>query len=143
VSIPIKPHYYNAASAGGVNSSLSDMMKWLHAVMGYTDNVIPEEVRLRAFSPYVFTTYVPKYFNRWNNLEESAYGLGWRILRFNDKILIYHGGLVNGFRAEIAFDPKSEWGMVALFNSTCSFSSSIVPLFFETRDQVFASVENP
>ena len=143
VSVPIKPHYYNAASAGGVNSSLSDMMKWLHAVMGYNDNVMSEEVRLRAFSPYVFTTHATKYFNRWHNLEESAYGLGWRILRFNDKVLIYHGGLVNGFRAEIAFDPTSEWGMVAMFNSTCSFSSSIVPLFFETRDQVFASVENP
>jgi beta-lactamase class C len=143
VSVPIKPHYYNAASAGGVNSSMTDMMKWLHAVMGYNNEVISEEVRMRTFSPYVFTTHAPKYFNRWPNLEESGYGLGWRILRFRDKVMIYHGGLVNGFRAEIAFDPTSEWGIVALSNSTCSFCSNIVPLFFETKDQVFASVDNP
>lgn len=142
-SIPIKPHYYNTASAGGVNASLSDMMKWLHAVMGYNPAVISEEVRLRAFSPYIFTSNANKYFNRWPNMEESAYGLGWRILRFKNKVLVYHGGLVNGFRAEIAFDPKSEWGMVALFNSTCSFCSNIVPAFFDTKDQVFAQVDNP
>lgn len=143
VCVPLKPHYYNAASAGGVNSSLNDMMSWLKAMMGYSPDVISEEVRLRAFSPYVFTTNAPKYFNRWDNLEESAYGLGWRILRFQDRVLVYHGGLVNGFRAEIAFDPASEWGMVALFNSTCSFCSTIVPTFFETHDQVFANVVNP
>ncbi|MFZ1704072.1 MAG: serine hydrolase domain-containing protein [Saprospiraceae bacterium] len=143
VSVPIKPHYYNAASAGGVNSSISDMLIWLKALMGYKPEVINDEVRLRAFTPYIYTTHAPKYFNRWDNIEESAYGLGWRVLRFDDKVLIYHGGLVNGFRAEIAFEPGSDWGMVALFNSTCSFCNSIVPTFFQTKDQIFASVDNP
>ena len=137
ITTPLKPHYYNAPSAGGINSSLSDMVLWLKAIMGYQPDVLNEEVRMRAFSPYVFTTNAPKYFNRWSNLQESAYGLGWRILRFDNRVLVYHGGLVNGFRAEIAFDPGSEWGMVALFNSTCSYCNKIVPTFFETKDQIF------
>lgn len=123
-------HYYNAPSAGGVNSDIEDMGKWLKAVMGANQEVLPESVRNIAFGEYANTSFDRKVWNKWPGVEKSSYGLGWRILNTHSGKIIYHGGLVNGFRAEIAFDTESQVGIVALFNSICSYSNDIVPEFF-------------
>jgi beta-lactamase class C len=130
VKIPYKPHYYNVASAGGVNSTLSDMKKWLRAVMGYPNKIgkAPFDI---AFTPQVNTSYDDKYFNHWAGFEESHYGLGWRLIKTSIGDYVYHGGLVNGFRAEIAYDKRTGIGMVVMFNSTCKYSNYIVPEFYE------------
>ncbi len=129
--IDFSPHYYNVASAGGVNASLNDMKKWLSAVMGYRPDVLNAHTRSLAFSPYISTINDDKYFNRWPSTFDSNYGLGWRLIRTDNNNLVYHGGLVNGFRAEIAFDAEKDLGIVMLFNSTCKYSNNAVQLFYD------------
>ncbi|MBC7884343.1 MAG: beta-lactamase family protein [Saprospiraceae bacterium] len=129
--ISFSPHYYNVVSAGGINASLGDMQKWLSAVMGYLPDVIPAKALSIAFHPYISTKNDDKYFNNWPGVQESGYGLGWRLIETHTNHLIYHGGLVNGFRTEIAFDPEKKLGIVLLFNSTCAYSNQAVPLFFQ------------
>lgn len=130
VSIPFSPHYYNLPSAGGVNSTLTDMKKWLRAVMGHKTKIGKSPFDI-AFTPQINTSYDDKYFNHWTGFEESHYGLGWRLIKTSIGDYVYHGGLVNGFRAEIVYDRKTDIGMVVLFNSTCKYSNYIVPEFFE------------
>lgn len=137
VSIPLGSHYYNVVSAGGINASINDMNIWLKAMMGYYPNIVSEEARSLAFNAQIITTHTQKYFSSWTNLQNSFYGLGWRILKFKDRTLIHHGGMVNGFRAEIAFDLKDEVGIVILLNSTCAYSNYAVPKFYEWYDEYY------
>jgi hypothetical protein len=44
--------------------------------------------------------------------------------------IIYHGGYVKGYRAEIAFCPEEQLGMVFLQNSPNRVASMSVPAFF-------------
>ncbi len=131
VPINLQPHYYNVVSAGGINAPLTDMKIWLNAVMGYRPDVISPTARNIAFSPYVSTTHDDKYFNHWPGFSDSHYGLGWRIIRTQQNHVIYHGGMVNGFRTEIAFDPNLDLGIVFLFNSVCNYSNSAVHQFYD------------
>lgn len=130
-AIEFSPHYYNVPSAGGVNAPLVDMKKWLSAVMGNYPRVISSNALSLAFTPRINTTGDDKYFNRWPETISSAYGLGWRIIETQNNNLVYHGGLVNGFRTEIAFDDQKNVGIVLLFNSTCAYSNWAVPFFFQ------------
>lgn len=135
VPLPHSPHYYNVPSAGGINAPMSDMQKWLSAIMGYQKNAIPQSALNIAFTPYISTIDDDKYFNSWPGAVDSHYGLGWRIIQTKLNYIIYHGGMVNGFRSEIAFDPVKKLGIVFLSNSTCSYSSQSVPLFFQLWDE--------
>lgn len=128
--LSIGKHYYNMVSAGGINAPVTDMTKWLRACMGHNPEVISNEVRRTVFTPNVNTTKDRKYFNKWPSLIHSYYGLGWRNLETKDNYLIHHGGLVNGFRSEIAFDAMKQVGVVFMFNSTCSFANECVEDFF-------------
>lgn len=141
VPIDLKPHYYNVVSAGGINAPMTDMRIWLNAVMGFRPEVISPTARNLAFSPYVNTTHDDKYFNMWPGFIESHYGLGWRLIKTNSHNVVYHGGMVNGFRTEIAFDPEKEIGIVFLFNSVCNYSNSAVHQFFDLWD-IYHTPEN-
>lgn len=130
VPVEIKPHYYNVASAGGINSTIKDMRSYMSAIMGYKPDVISPNVRELAFGEYVDTSADRKQWNRWDGFVSSHYGLGWRIIHTKSNHIIYHGGLVNGFRAEIAFDKNKDIGVLFLFNSLCNYSNYAVQDFF-------------
>jgi beta-lactamase class C len=55
--------------------------------------------------------------------------------------LVYHGGLVNGFRAEIAFDKEKNIGVVFLFNSLTNYSNKAVHEFYDLWNSYQASNE--
>lgn len=122
--------YYNVPSAGGINASLDDMEKWLVAIMGYQPQHLSPHALELAFYPRVFSSFDDKYFNFWPGVMDSHYGLGWRILTMPDKKLIFHGGQVSHYRAEIAFDPQSKLGVVAMFSEPCRLSNTLVPTVF-------------
>jgi beta-lactamase class C len=130
VPVDIKPHYYNVPSAGGINAHLKDMRSWMSAIMGYYPDVISPNARDLAFNEYVETSADRKQWNRWEGFVSSHYGLGWRIIHTKSNHIVYHGGLVNGFRSEIAFDKNKDIGVVFLFNSVCSYSNFAVEQFF-------------
>lgn len=136
-----QPHYYNVVSAGGINAPLSDMAKWLFALMGYRPDVISENARNIAFSPYVNTSYVGKYFNHWPGIKNTHYALGWRLVNTVNNQLVYHGGLVNGFRAEIAFDKEKKVGVIFLFNSVTNYSNKAVHEFYDIWN-AYQTLEN-
>lgn len=141
VPVEFSPHYYNVASAGGVNASLNDMRIWLSAMMGYYPHVISPTAQQIAFSPYINTSKDKKHFNRWPGFESSHYGLGWRLVNTKNNQLVYHGGLVNGFRAEIAFDKEKDLGIVILFNSICNYSNYAVHEFYDLWNE-YQNIEN-
>ncbi len=129
---PKKIHdtYYNVPPAGGVNASISDMSKYLLALLGNDYEVISDSTLQTIFTPVVRTSKY-KYSGSWKHLKRSYYGLGWRIFITSEDTIVYHGGYVNGYRSEIALIPSKKTGICVLTNASNHFASESIPEFFD------------
>ncbi len=58
-------------------------------------------------------------------------GLGFGVWRQGSRTLVGHGGWVGGYRTQIAFDPKTKFGVVVLTNSDDGGPGSYVSRAFE------------
>lgn len=125
----ITKKYYNAISAGGINASISDMGNWLLMLTGNNPEIISEDVLESIFEPRA-TINNKRYSRYWGGVNSSDYALGWRVLNNGEQRVIYHGGYVNGYRSEIAFDRENKIGICILFNSSSGYALQIIPKFF-------------
>lgn len=133
--IAISPNYYEVIPAAGVNASISDMANWLQVLMGNRPDIMTEEQLDLVFKPQIYVN--SREMRDWDGQLRSAwYALGWRVLNVGKRTIIYHGGFVNGFRTEIAFDRKEKIGIVVLSNAVSSFIGESMPSFFDIYDQV-------
>lgn len=126
---PKNSRYYSVAPASGINASASDMAKWLLALTGYYPEVIDPGTIQAVSHPTIETPRKAAYCRNWKSLERTYYSLGWRVFDMNGHDIIYHGGYVEGFRAEIAFDPDTQLGIAVLFNANTPVASACIPRF--------------
>lgn len=135
--IPVSETYYNTAPAGGINASITDMAKFMVALLGNKENIVSGETVSQLFEPEIRATAKNRNFNRWNRIKQSYYGIGWRILQFKNDTIAYHGGYVNGYRSEIAINPKRKLAICVLANGPGGFADHAIPAFFNTYDKYF------
>ena len=133
--VPISENYYNASPAGGINASVSDMAKWMLALLGNREDVISRNTLSELRQPIVKTRLKNWRFRKLPGYESAYYGLGWRILHYNSDTLIYHGGYVNGYRSEVAFSPRDRIGICILMNAPTAFASQCIPQFLTHYNQ--------
>ncbi|MCQ2958834.1 MAG: beta-lactamase family protein [Bacteroidales bacterium] len=120
--------YYVTAPAAGVNASITDLGLWLRAIMGKSSSVISSDVLKQIGTPYVNVSNGSKKY--WGSgLESADYGLGWRIYTYKGDTLLYHGGFVQGYRAEVVVWPKEQIAMAMLLNSPNLLAQKAVPFF--------------
>ncbi len=135
VSTAIKPAYYRVAPAGGINASIKDMANYLRAHMGHRPDVISPAVINAITTPVINTpTEIKKYHNvswRRDRVTQAQYGLGWRIYTYAGREMLFHRGGLQGYRAEIAYLPDEQIGIVTLWNSGAQVSDTLVPTFFD------------
>lgn len=119
-AVDVEPDYYSVNSAAGVNASVLDMAEWVIAALGHRPDVIPATALDQIMTPRVRTVRElrRRYWRAY--LNDAHYGLGWRIYQIGDEELVYHGGWVSGFRAEIALSRKHDLGLVILMNGESS-----------------------
>ncbi|MGA9575711.1 MAG: serine hydrolase domain-containing protein [Lysobacterales bacterium] len=130
-TIAVQPNYYRAAPAAGVNASIVDMGKWLQAQLGHRPGVISPVMLQELFQPGVETRR-ETYRKEWKNIITDAhYGLGWRIYQLGKEQLVYHGGWVAGFRADIAFSLQHDIGIVVLLNAESSGINELTTGFWQ------------
>lgn len=132
----ISPLYYNSAAAGGVNASIADMGEWLKLLLGHKPGIVADSTLDKVFTPVVNTGKERRIFPHWIARDDASYALGWRVLRHGADTIIYHGGYVNGFRGEIAFNRSQNVGICVLFNASSDLSSACVPAFFDRWDKM-------
>ena len=125
------PAYYSVAPASGINASILDMAIWVRANLGAFPEIMPPEFLASVHEPVIPTPH-GNYFNRWPNLDNAHYGLGWRVLDYNDLRVVHHGGGVRGFRSEMVFIPERNIGMVLLFNAASNLANEVVPHFLDS-----------
>lgn len=125
----ISRNYYEVIPAAGVNASIADMACWMQVLLGNRPDIITPAQLQEIFTPQIEVNR--REMRDWPGLRRAWYALGWRILDFDDKMLVYHGGFVNGYRTEIAFDPRDKVGIVVLSNGISHFIGDSVMKFFE------------
>ena len=127
---PLNTGYYNLLPAAGVNASIDDMEKWLAALLGFVPKKLDTAVINLISTPQVYTPLKRNYTRFWDPIEARYYSFGWRIFDYKGKRILYHGGYVRGYRAEIAFCPEEKTGIAFLLNSPNRLASQVVPTFF-------------
>lgn len=129
----LSPHtgYYNVLPAAGVNASISDMGQWLLALTGHKGEVFPDTVLEVLADPFIYTPLKYRYTRYWQRFRERYYSLGWRIYLYRGRKIIYHGGYIRGYRAEIGYCPEEDIGFAFLQNSPNSLASKVMPTFFD------------
>ncbi len=140
----LKPNsrYYNMGPAAGINASINDMAIWLKAMLGNYPDVIDTTVQKMISTPTIRTPLKRRYTHRWKNVEEKYYSLGWRIYTVNGYNIIYHGGYVKGYRAEISYCPELKTGAVFMQNSPNRVSSESMPTFWEMYFNEIIKIDN-
>lgn len=131
----VKPTYYRLPSAAGVNSSVKDLARWMQAQMPSSDIPISESARAELQKPRVITPIENRRLRRhYFAMGNARYGLGWRIYDYAGRKVIGHRGSVQGYRALILFDPESQSGIAAMWNSP---HGRPVGLQLEFMDQLY------
>ena len=123
--------YYNAIPAGGINASISDMEIWLKVLLGTKPDILSDAELTELFTPRIFTNNRNRYFHRWPYAKKAYYGMGWRVVQDAQDTIIYHGGYVNGYRSEIAFNRKEKIGICILTNAPTELAPKAIPTFFD------------
>ena len=137
--IRMNDRYYNTTPAAGINASISDMSNFLLTLLKDSTTAISEHVEDVIFTPQIKTILSRGYFKQWDRVSSKSYGIGWRIVDYKGRKLAYHGGYLQGYRAEIALCKDEQVGIVYLSNSPSPIAAKSVPEFmnrlFEFKDQ--------
>ena len=123
--------YYRIPAAGGVNSSIRDLLRWMQAQAGGAPDVLPPALLETLHRPRVAT---PPHGPRGpvdRALKDAAYGLGWRSYTYAGHALVGHRGAVDGYRSLILFDPAANAGIVMLWNSNYGKATGLQLEFFD------------
>jgi beta-lactamase class C len=113
----VNDDYYRVPAAGGVNSSIKDLLLWMRAQMGDAPDVLSAEALRTLHDPRVPTPPHGRRGPMDRALTNAAYGLGWRSFSYAGHTLVGHRGSVDGYGSLILFDPADKSGIVMLWNS--------------------------
>lgn len=145
----LNDRYYSTAPAAGVNASLSDMTNFLKALLNKNEPVLNKKVHQAIFTPQVNSHLSRRYFRNWDRVDSKQYAIGWRIVGYKGRNVAYHGGYVNGYKAEIALCENENVGIVFLTNSPNAMATKTVPEFlnrlfeFQNTRRILTQAEEP
>lgn len=130
----VKPTYYRLPAAAGVNSSITDLGKWMQAQFS-EDSPLTDYVLHSTQTPRISTPHEDRKMRRfYGSLKNARYSLGWRVYDLEGNTVIGHRGAVSGYRAAILFDPTERTGVAVLWNSSHYRPSGLA---LEVFDQVY------
>ncbi len=146
-TLRLNNRYYTTAPAAGINASIADLSNFLLALLDNESNQINNNIREIVFTPQVVSPLKRNYFRHWKNVRSKQYAIGWRVVDYKNRNVAYHGGYVQGYRAEIALCFDENIGIAFLSNSPNSVGTKTVPsfldLFFELKDNQKLKALNP
>lgn len=136
---PIKwRNWDNACPAGGVNSTVADLNKWMLMQLSepgvYEGKRFISQNQMRAMHrPQIAYQPADPY------AAQSSYGLGWQITDYNGERVITHGGATDGFNTFAYLVPNQNLGIVVVTNTFNSFGSAVfytlLDAFLDTEER--------
>lgn len=138
--LPLNNRYYSTAPAAGVNASISDMSKFVLALLDNENPLLEDSISRIVFGPRIVTPLSRGYFRYWDDIDLKSYGLGWRLIDYKGRRIACHSGYVKGYRSEIIVCREENIGFVYLTNSPDAVASQSAPVFFNS---FFNYLSNP
>lgn len=139
VSVRVKNNYYKYSPAAGVNASAADMEIWLKTMLLEYPDIIDKSMVDSLIKSRVKTKR-EMYRREWKKqLKDAHYGLGWRIYNVDDIEIIYHGGWVQGYRADVAFSPELGVGYALLMNAESNAINELTATFWKKQIEAHQS----
>ncbi|KAK6078726.1 MutS domain V [Seiridium cupressi] len=122
---------------GGIISSVSDMAKWVRALMEGGKGL-----PLRAEDVKSLTTplMVKGGHERFEHMSPTLYAMGWQTAHYRGVEVVEHGGEVMGYTSQMAFLPDKQWGVVILANADEYGNQAMSSVFIKLLDD-FLGVE--
>lgn len=115
--------------AGSINSSGRDMVKWLQVHLNKSQSggepFVSDHNLEEMHRPHIPW---PDPTQRRLGYTLSSYGLGWEVHSHKGRVLVGHGGGIDGFRSRISFLPDAGVGVVVLTNLTMTPAAQIISL---------------
>ncbi len=112
--VPIsRRNWDNAGPAGGVNSSINDLNKWMLMQLGTSDMfkpILSEAQMNEIHKPQI--AHIPQDAMA----SQTSYGLGWNILDYKNKRIWTHSGATDGFNTFMYLVPELDLGVVMVGN---------------------------
>lgn len=105
-------------SAGGINSSIADLSKWVITLLGHTKygegkRILSETSFRELWTPQ---TIIPVYNPGYYNTHFSSYGFGFGLADVNGYKQVSHTGGLEGMVTQITMIPELELGIIVLTN---------------------------
>src|SRR5439155_9325092 len=94
--------------AGGLHSTVNDLLKYLAANMGLKQTPLSAAVQMAHRAQRDTDA---------NNWGMEFVGLGWHILRKYDPEIVWHDGDFIGYRSFVGMDKRNRRGVVVLWNA--------------------------
>ncbi len=129
--VTVNDNYYRVPAAGGVNSSINDLLLWMRAQMGAAPIVLTPQALATMHTPRINTPPNGRRGAMDRALADASYGLGWRTYNYAGHALVGHRGSVDGYGALILFDPAIKSGIVMLWNSNTGRPARLQLEFFD------------
>jgi CubicO group peptidase (beta-lactamase class C family) len=120
----------NAGGAGAINSSVREMAEWLRLQLGrgrYEGKQIFNAPRSREmWTPHTVMSGISEAAERFNpTVHFNLYGLGWGLNDYHGRLVVWHGGGLDGMTSRVALLPEENLGVVVLTNSETSLSNVV------------------
>jgi beta-lactamase class C len=124
--------YDTLPAAAGLSVSLNDMIAWAQAHID-AESGLPQDVINRAFTPQTRSARETRNLRRLQRVDDTAYGLGWRIYEWDDRTLVAHGGALAGYGSHIVLEPETGFAFVALWNADFGLPRLLWPTAMDLR----------
>jgi len=124
--------YDTLPAAAGLSLSLNDMIAWAQAHLD-PESGLSATVIDRAFTPQTRSARETRNLRRLQRVEDTAYGLGWRIYEWDDRTLVAHGGALAGYGSHIVLEPETGFAFVALWNADFGLPRLLWPTAMDLR----------
>ncbi len=119
VPVPYRNRDANPA-AGAINSTVTDMARWLRLQLGLgtldgkwlVDPAIIAETR----TPQTLIPIAPAERELFPSRHFFAYGLGWSLMDYHGRLVVWHTGGIDGMASVSGFLPEENLGAVILTN---------------------------
>jgi CubicO group peptidase (beta-lactamase class C family) len=117
------------ASAGGINSNVSEMSRWLIMLLnnGVFDNtrILSEDQIWEMWKQHTVIPVSKSTKELFPTNHFNSYGLGWGLSDYHGHKIVSHGGGLDGMISRVAMVPEINLGLVVLTNSINSLPSAL------------------
>lgn len=120
----------NMGPAGSINSTVSDMARWMLVQLGDEHRDLVQASTLKTLhTPQMTLGQLPQE----PEFGPAAYAMGWIVDSYRGHLRLQHGGNIDGFSALVTLFPNDDTGIVVLSNANGTALPGVLTLHAADR----------